>query len=75
MAAKRLAGKIAIVTGGSRGIGLGIATRLAKDGADIILGDVLDTTEAKAQIEAQGVKCITMPCDVTKESDCQALVR
>lgn len=74
MAEKKLTGKIAIVTGASRGIGLGIATRLAKDGADIIIGDVLDMVDAKATIEAQGVKCITMPCDVTKESDCQALV-
>ena len=74
MANKRLNGKVAIVTGASRGIGLGIATRLAQDGADIIIGDVLDMADAKAQIEAQGVKCIPMPCDVTKEADIQALV-
>lgn len=74
MAEKRLAGKIAIVTGGSRGIGLGIATRLAEDGADIIIGDVLDMADAKAKIETQGVKCFTLPCDVTREGDIQALV-
>jgi meso-butanediol dehydrogenase / (S,S)-butanediol dehydrogenase / diacetyl reductase len=72
----KLEGKIAIVTGGSRGIGLGIAKRLAQDGADIIIGDVLvdEMTKAKTEIEALGVKCITMPCDVTQEADCQALV-
>ncbi|MGE4544241.1 MAG: SDR family NAD(P)-dependent oxidoreductase [Pedobacter sp.] len=68
-----MAGKVAIVTDGSRGTGFGIATRLAKDGAAII-GNVLDMADAKATVDAQGVNCITMPCDVTKEANCQGLV-
>jgi meso-butanediol dehydrogenase/(S,S)-butanediol dehydrogenase/diacetyl reductase len=76
MADKKLAGKIAIVTGGSRGIGRGIALRLALDGADVIIGDVLvdDMNQTKADIEALGVKATVMTCDVTREEDVTALV-
>jgi len=45
--AQRLAGRIALVTGGARGIGAGIATRLSREGARVIIADI-DEAEAKA---------------------------
>ena len=51
-----LKGKTALVTGSTSGIGLGIATALAKQGANIILNGFGDAAPAKAQIARQGVK-------------------
>lgn len=56
---KKLQGKRAVVTGGSRGIGAAIAKRLAEDGADVIITYAGNHDAAKASvaaIEAQGVK-------------------
>lgn len=51
-----LKGKTALVTGSTSGIGLGIATALAKQGANIIVNGFGDTAPAQAQIARQGVK-------------------
>ena len=51
-----LKGKTALVTGSTSGIGLGIATALAKQGANIILNGFGDAAPAQAQIARQGVK-------------------
>ena len=56
----KLDGKVAIVTGGSRGLGQGMAIGLAEAGADIALVDILDMSESKAKIEALGRKCIAI---------------
>ncbi len=70
----KLDGKKAIVTGGSRGLGLGIAKALAEAGADIALVDILDMTEAKAEIEALGRKCITITADLSKKECVDTIV-
>ncbi|MBX3633166.1 MAG: glucose 1-dehydrogenase [Simplicispira sp.] len=65
---KRLAGKAALVTGASQGIGLGIALRLAEEGADIALNVLQDNAaaaETQARIAALGVRCLVLPFDVT----------
>jgi NAD(P)-dependent dehydrogenase (short-subunit alcohol dehydrogenase family) len=47
---KRLSGRVAVVTGGAQGIGLGIATRLAEEGAAVVLADIkFETAEASAK--------------------------
>jgi glucose 1-dehydrogenase len=78
MGDSKLAGKVALVTGSSSGIGQGIAVRLAKDGADIVVnysGNIAGAQETQKQIESLGRKAIIVKADVAKVSDCQALVQ
>lgn len=72
----KLQGKVAIVTGAGRGIGRGIALRLAKDGADVIVADVHadNMQEVCGEIGALGRKSMAIACDVTQEKDVNALV-
>ena len=63
----RLEGRAALITGGSQGLGKGMAIRFAESGADIaILARRPDAlTAAKAEIEAVSKgKVITLPCDL-----------
>ena len=71
-----LSGKNAIVTGGAQGIGRAIALRLAKDGANVALLDLNETTGPKtaAEIEALGVEALFLPCDVTDYDRVKAAV-
>lgn len=65
----KLDGKVAVVTGGSRGLGLAMALGLAEAGADIALVDILDMAEGKAQVEKLGRRCIAIPADLSNK-DC-----
>ena len=67
-----LTGKVAIVTGGASGIGRGIAQRLAADGARGIV--VADVNLERAEGVASEVSGLAVRCDVSVESDIQALV-
>jgi 3-oxoacyl-[acyl-carrier protein] reductase len=71
-----LSGKVAIVTGASRGIGARIATRLAQAGAGVVV-DYADRRDAAEQvvqsIEAGGGRALAVQGDVSKPQDVRAL--
>src|SRR5262245_2388150 len=79
----RLAGRVAVVTGASRGIGRACALALAKEGADLVIAaKSLDETDPRLpgtlrdvqkEIEALGRKCLPVKCDVRFVDQCQAV--
>ena len=75
-AACQLAGRVAIVTGGARGIGKAIALRLAAEGASVIIADVEDTlaAETAAEIEVLGRPALAVPTDVCAAPSVNAMV-
>lgn len=73
----RLDGKSAIVTGGSKGLGLAIAKEFAASGANVavLARDQASLNDAKAEIEksaAKGVKVLAISCDVSKAGPIEA---
>lgn len=72
-----LTGKVALVTGASRGIGQATAIELAKAGADVVvnfIGNEAVAQETVAAIEALGRKAIKIKADVGNAEDVQAMV-
>jgi len=73
----QLKGKTALITGGSEGIGKGIAMGLAKEGVDVaICARRPDPLEAAAQEiqDATGVKVVALPCDLTDNDQARKFV-
>ena len=70
----RLANKVAIVTGGARGIGQAIALHLAKAGAHVAICDVQPGTETVARIEELGRTALALKVDITRESQVKEAV-
>lgn len=71
-----LTGKVAIVTGGNGGIGLGMAIGLAEAGATVaVVGRNAEKLQrAVSDIEAAGGKAVSFTCDVSDAESCKALV-
>lgn len=69
---------VALVTGGSRGIGAAIAERLAKDGFDLLLSYRSDSAAAasvqvRCEMIRPGIRVVTVSADLAEESGCQAV--
>jgi 3-oxoacyl-[acyl-carrier protein] reductase len=73
-----LKGRVALVTGSSRGIGRSIALALAQAGADIalnFLSRAADAQDVESQIRQLERRCVTLQADVSKSSEVERLIR
>ena len=70
----KLEGRTAIVTGAGSNLGKVFASRLAADGANVVIADILNHDGAAAEIAESGAKTLGVRADVSSETDVMALV-
>lgn len=73
----KLKGRTALITGGDSGIGRAVAIAYAKEGANVAisyLNEEDDAHETESLIEAEGVKSLLLPGDVSDEATCQSII-
>ena len=68
----RLTGKVAIITGAAQGIGAAYALGLAKEGAKIVIADVLDGQKAVEAVKAAGSDAILVKTDGSSNANRKA---
>lgn len=75
MTTGRLEGKVALITGGARGIGGATARRFVSEGARVVIGDLLahEASETIEAIKGAGGQAVFVQTDVTREEDCRRL--
>jgi len=73
--ARRLDGKVIVVTGAARHLGQAYAVRLAEEGAKLVLADVLDCAETTTLCEAAGAEVLALSVDVTSEEATLGMAR
>lgn len=74
----KLQGRTAIITGGDSGIGRAVAIAYAKEGADVAivyLSESSDAYETKKLVEEQGVRCLLLEGDIGDEAFCKQVVQ
>ena len=72
----RLENKVALISGGARGMGAAEAKLFAREGARVIVGDILEAEgrQTEAEINEGGGECVFVRLDVTSEGDWQSAV-
>ncbi|OMO72597.1 Short-chain dehydrogenase/reductase SDR [Corchorus olitorius] len=70
--AKRMIGKVAVITGGARGIGAATAKLFAENGAHVVIADVLDELGTNL---ANSIGARYIHCDVSKEEDVESAIK
>jgi len=75
----KLAGKVALISGGDSGIGRAVAVLFAREGADVAIGHLAeedtDANETVKLVQNQGRRCLTLPGDVGDEAFCRQAVQ
>lgn len=76
MVVGNLEGKVALITGGASGIGRSTAIRFAREGARVVVADVLEETgnQVARQIQESGGKALSLKCDVSRWEDVEATI-
>lgn len=78
LAAGKLKGKVAVITGGDSGIGRAVAVAFAKEGADLLVcyyDEDEDAKETRRLVEQEGRRCELMSGDIGDESHCNEIIR
>ena len=74
----KLAGRVALITGGDSGIGRAVAVLYAREGANVAIvylaDEEIDAQETKRAVEAEGRRCLLLPGDVSNSTFCDAAV-
>ncbi len=71
-----LGGRVAVITGGNGGIGLGMATGLARAGAAVVIAgrNAAKSAAAVRALQSAGAQAAAIECDVTSEDACRSLI-
>lgn len=75
---EKLAGKVALITGGDSGIGRSVAVLFAREGADVVITHLEEETDARvtaAAVEKEGRRCVAIKGDVKDPAFCKSAVK
>ncbi|MEY5099250.1 MAG: hypothetical protein RJA36_1969 [Pseudomonadota bacterium] len=73
---KRFKNKVCVITGAAQGIGQGVALRMAKEGAKLVLVDRSEILfELSEQLEKKGVEVLALTADMEKAGDCSKVMK